>query len=127
MGQTMEGVLFESAIRTVAASSERKSSRGAEGLIISVTVSLDAEAASITPSVQALTPDEVWHTIWTAAAPIAAVGTTLYQLGRGLLASAGGGYTDTENILIPPTWRMSMAVADTDDITWLANYMLVGI
>ena len=124
---TRDGALLASAARTTLQNTEAQSSRGLKHLTIIVDVTVDPASAAITPSLQALDPASgKWVTVWTAAAALTAVGTAIYALGVGILASVPGGFTDVENIPIPPTWRFHMAVADTDSMTYSVGFTLTG-
>ena len=117
----MRGTALESAARTADATSEPIGGGGR--LILHVNATVDDGTAAVTPKIQ--TPDPVsgnWITIWTAAATIADVVHRIYQLGPGLLASTGGGYTDTENIIIPEVFRVFMDAADAESLTYSVGY-----
>ena len=120
---TRSGVALVSEARTVETGSEPLGGGG--HLVINVDVTLDAASASITPTVQGWDiASGKWDTIWTAAAALTATGQVNYQLGPGLLASVGGGYTDTENVVIPDTWRFLMLVNDADAITYSLGWSI---
>ena len=120
-----ESPLFESSGRTITHNSGDLDNHNYRYLTIFVDTTAESDTASVTPSVQIKEKAAGdYFTIWTAAAAIEAVGNTAYQLGPGLLASAGGGYTDTENVVIPRTFRVVMTHADGDLLTYSATYSL---
>ena len=120
---TRSGVALASAARTLETASEALGGGG--HLVLNVDVTLDAASASITPTVQGWdSASEKWDTIWTAASALSATGQVNYQLGPGLLAATGGGYTDTENVVIPDTWRFLMLVNDADAITYSVGWSI---
>ena len=124
---TRDGTIFVSAAKTATEYSEPISSRGLKFLILYVDVTAIAATPSVTFSVQALDPASgKWFTIWTAAAALTAVSTAIYALGPGLLDSVPGGYTDVENIVLPPTLRVTRTHADTDSFTSSTGYALTG-
>lgn len=111
--------LLASAARTALANSADQTNVIGRGLIIYVEVTVDDAAASITPSLEikdSISGD--YFTIWTAAAPIAAVSTVVYAFYPGNVTGADASFTESQNIPIPHTWRFHMAVADTDAITY---------
>jgi len=123
--ENIEGIALASAARTATANSADLTNHNGDFLTIFVDVTVDPATASITPSVQV--KDSIsgsYHTVWTAAAAFAAVGTFVYQLGPGLLAGAPGGYTDAENVVVRRTFRVVMTAADAGSITYSADYTL---
>jgi len=120
-----EGTALASAARTAATNSPEIKNHNGRGLVIYVNVTLDPASAAITPSLRTGDPvSGTYDVIWTAAAAISATGLYSYQLGPGLLATAGGSYTDTENILLPRSLQISMGVADGDSMTYSVAYCL---
>ena len=85
-------------------------------------VSVDPASASITPSIQC--KDEVtgtYYTILTGAA-VAAVGTTVMRIGPNIIAAAN----IAANAMLTAKFRVSVAVADADSITYsfTVNHMV---
>ena len=121
----LEGTAFVSAAYTATQNSGDLTNHNYRYLTIYVDATVEADTASVTPSVQIKDPvGGGYFTIWTAAAAIEAIGDTAYQLGPGLLASVDGDYTDTENVVIPRTFRIVMTHADTDALTYSVTYSL---
>ena len=121
-----EGIILASAARTTTAlgTSIDFDNYNSRFLTLFVNVSADS-GADITPSLQYKDPiSDTYETIWTAAAAISATGQFGYQLGPGLLASAGGAWVDTENVVIPKTWRVVVSHNDTTSITYSGTYSL---
>ena len=98
------------------------SSDNPESLLFTIDVTLDAASASITPSIEGFDPlSETWTTILTGAA-IAAVGDVQLRIGVGLPVTANL----SANYVIPQRFRFSMAVADTDAITYSVGLEIVN-
>jgi hypothetical protein len=111
--------LLASAARTAAVQSEEQKSDGSyKGILLIVDSTASADTPSITPSIQAYNPvGAEWVTIWTAAAAITGAANTTYLLYP---AASGGNMTEVDGIPIPIWWRLSVAVADADSITYSA-------
>jgi hypothetical protein len=111
--------LLASAARTAAIQSEEiKNSGGYRGILLIIDATAITATPGITPSIQAYDPtSNAWYTIWTAAAAIAATGDFVYLLYPG---ASGGNVTEVDGIPIPYRWRLSMAVTDTDSLTYSA-------
>lgn len=125
---TRAAVLLASAARTTTVTSEQISSGGAGHLTLCIDVTALAATPAVTPAVQVQEiSGGAWKAIWTAAAAITDVtgtGTYLYAIGVGLLASVPGGYTDVENVVLPPVFRIVLTHGDADSITYSASYHL---
>ncbi len=119
-----EDTAFDSAAYTATQNSGDLINHNYRYLTIFVDATVEADTASVTPSVQIKSKSGDYFTIWTAAAAIEAIGNTAYQLGPGLLAATGEDYTDTGNVVIPRTFRIVMTHADTDDLTYSVTYSL---
>ena len=120
-----EGTAFVSAARTATATSDDLKNHNYTYLTIFVDATVEADTASVTPSVQIKEIEGgAYFTIWTAAAAIEAVGQTAYQLGPGLLTSVDEDWTDTGNVVIPRTFRIVMTHADSDALTYSVTYSL---
>ncbi len=133
MGYTRDGVALASAARTVETVSEWFSSGGAEWLMIMMDWTIEAASSTLTLSIEGLDPASGKpFTVWTAASALTAIGGdsavvgVKYAIGTALLASAVGGLTDTENVPVPSTWRVKVAVGDSDSSTYSVGYMLGG-
>ena len=114
-------VILASAARTAAVNSDDQTNLGARGLHLVIDVTLDPAAASITPTIQG--KDEVSGEYYTllAGVAIAAVGTTILKIYPGLTAAANLVASD----ILPRTWRLSMAAADGDSITYSIGATLI--
>lgn len=123
----IEAVALASAARTAQADSSDITNHNAKYLQLFFDCTVDPSTAAVTPTIQV--KDSIgglYHTVWTAVATVAAVGTTVYSLGPGLLASVLGGQTDAENILIPRTFRVRVTVADSASLTYSVQYALIN-
>lgn len=124
--ESLQGTALTNIARTATATSADFSNPfiGAR-LTLYIDVTVDANSASITPSLQGYdVASTKWFTFWTAAAPVASVAQTSYALGPGLLASVSGGFTDVENVVVPATWRLVMTAADSDEIEYGVGWAL---
>lgn len=119
-----ETTIITSAARTATVTTEDITNSHYRYLTIYVDVSADS-GEDVTPRVEMKEiVSESYTAIWTAAAAISATGEFNYQLGPGLLASASGGYDDTENVVIPRTFRIVMSHAGATSITYSVTYSL---
>lgn len=124
---TKEGVLLTSAARTTEQTTPWQSNPGCKYLVLSLNITADPVSADLTPRLEGRDPASgTAYTVWTAAAAASATGIFNYALGPGLLAATPGGHTDTENVVVPPTWRVVVAVGDTDSCTYSLGYALTG-
>ena len=113
--------LLASAARTVAVDTADQSNIRGRGLHLVIDVTVDPASASITPTIQG--KDVVsgkYYTILVGSA-IAATGTTILRVYPGCIASANL----IANDVLPKTWRLSMAVADGDSITYSIGASLI--
>lgn len=126
--ETREGTLLETGAKTTTQTSEPISSGGCKYLVIVVDVTAGTGGSAITPSVEVQDRvSKAWKSIWTAALAFdSTVATYAYALGPGLLAAVKGDYTDVENVVVPPTFRVKFSVADTKSVTYSASYQLTG-
>ena len=114
----IEATLLASAARTVETSSPDQVNVNGRGLILIVNITADPAAASITPTLEIRDPiSGNYFTIWTAAAALAAVGTTAYLFEIGGVGSAGS-FTEAINIRLTRTWRFTMTVANASSMTY---------
>ena len=119
-----EGTAFVSVARTATATSDDLANHNYRYLTIFVDVSADS-GEDVTPRVEMKEIVAGTYTpIWTAAVAISATGEFNYQIGPGLLAAVGGGYDDTENVVVPKTFRIVMAHAGSTSITYSVTYSL---
>ncbi len=97
---TWEGVAFVSALYTATQSTPAIGNAGGRYLTVYVDATVDAESASVTPSMEGWDrASGKWYTVWTGAAGADVVSRS-YALGPGLLATAVGGHTETA----PDAW-----------------------
>ena len=113
-----EVALLASAARTVETRSPDQVNANGRGLILIVNITADPAAASITPTLEIRDPiSGNYFTVWTAAAALAAVGTTAYLFEVGGVGSAGS-FTEAINIRLTRTWRFTMTVANASSMTY---------
>jgi hypothetical protein len=108
--------VFPSALRTATATSSDLRCNG-QYLRVRTVVTVDAEAASITPKIQRKNPDGTYTDVLVDAA-ITAVGESILEVGPGLTAAANA----TANALISGPFRVVVTLADGDDITYSVTY-----
>lgn len=106
--------VLPSAARTELVTGADLTNPDGKGIIITIDVTLDPALASITFTVQGKDPlSGKYYNILVSAA-ISAVSTTILRIYPGLVAVANL----TVNDLLPTTWRVNVAVADTDSMTY---------
>ena len=116
-----EITVLASAARTAQTDSSDLTNFNAQGILLTVDISLDPSTASITPNIQSKDPvSGNYSTIWTAAAALTGTGTTTYLVYPGVLAADFNG-TEAVSIALPRTWRFRMTVADAESMTWSAG------
>ena len=121
----VEGTALPSAARTALANSSDIVNYNGKYLAIFLDITVDDATADLTLSVEWKDPvTGDYEPIWTAAAAASAVGEFIYQLGPGLLAGTPGDYDDAENVVIPRTFRIHVAVGDADSCTYSVGYSL---
>lgn len=124
---TRDGVLLASAARTVLQTGEWQSSGGYSHLILLLDFTVDAVSADLTLTLQGRDPASGDpFNVWTAAAAASAVAMFAYGLGPGLLTSVKEAMTDVGNVIIPATWRVNVAVGDSNEATYSLGYILSG-
>ena len=114
-------VMLASAARTTATTSELITNSDYRGCHIIIDVTVEVDTATITPTIQGY--DSVsgkYYTLLVGSA-ITAVGTTVLRIYPGLTASANV----IANDILPNKFRVSMAVADTDSMTYSVSASLV--
>ena len=100
--------------RTAVAVSADQTNRYHRGVRVHVNVTVDPAAASITVTIQgkdAITGDDY---ALLAGSAIAATGDTYYVVYPGATVTANV----SANLALPPVWRVSVAVADADSLTY---------
>ncbi len=89
----------------------------AKGVIVTFDVTLDAASASLTLSIQGKDVESGKFYDLLVATAVAAVGTTVYVIYPGVAAAAEG-ITKVVGYPLPREWRLAMAVADADAMTY---------
>ncbi len=110
--------ILASSARTTETDSADLANLSGRGVTIVVKITADPGTASITPNIAMKDPatgDDV--VMWTAAAALTGVGTTIYQLYPGALAADFDG-TEAVSIALPLTWIFRMTVADAESMTY---------
>ena len=82
-----------------------------KGMLITVVLANEAGTVTMTPYLQSKDAAGNWHTIWTAAAALAADGTTYFLIYPGTRVVED--YTEYVDIEIPETWRVGLTYAGT--------------
>ena len=114
-------IMLSSAARTAAATSDDITNSSFRGCHVIIDVTADPDTASITPTIQGLdTVSGKYYTLLVGNA-IAAVGTTVLRIYPGLTSSANV----IANDILPNKFRVSMAVADTDSMTYSVSATLI--
>jgi len=107
-------VLLASAARTAAVSSADFSAEEVLSSEFVFDITVDPATASITPTIEGKDPiSGSYYTILAGAAK-AAVGTTVLRVGPTIIAAANV----AANAILPSEFRVSVAVADADSITY---------
>ena len=123
----VEGVILASAARTAAINSSDITNYNAKYLTLFVNITAVTSSPALTISVEWKDSiSDTYEPIFTAAAATSSTGEFIYQLGPGLVAGTGGGYDDTEAIIIPRTFRVAVAVANSNSATYSISYGLSG-
>jgi len=89
-----------------------------DGIHVIIEVTVDPAAASITPILQGLNEETGNYYDMLVGAAITAVGTTVLKVHPTIQAQANASAQDG----LPRVMRFSMAVADTDSITYSVDY-----
>lgn len=113
--------LLASAARTATTATADQSNNDYRGVHVIIDVTADPASASVVATIQG--KDELsgaYYTILTSAA-IAAVGTTVLRVFPGATAATNV----TANDVLPSTWRVNFAHADSDSITYSAAAQMV--
>ena len=109
-----EQVLLPSAARTTAQTSQDFSAEEVLSSDFVFNVTLDPGTASVTPSIQGKDPlSGAYYTILTGAA-VAATGVTVMRVGPSIIAAANV----AANAILPKEFRVSVAVADAESLTY---------
>lgn len=116
--------VLASAARTTAQAVTLRLKRGdsAKALVFTIDTTVDAASGSITPSIEAFSPlSGTWRTVLTGAA-ISGVGTISLRIGIGITAVTNVAVND----VVQETFRFSMAVADTDSMTYSVQLEVIN-
>lgn len=111
----VEFTILASAARTTA-QSEVQVNTHHKGVIIFVDWTSETATVTLTPSIQMNPVIGTAKTIWTATAPLTAIGQTVYLFHPSAVDAAS--YTEAVETVIPLDWTFVMAVADTDSATY---------
>ena len=115
-----EFTILESAARTAAINVEVENTQY-RGVIIIFDWTVEAVTSTLTLHIEGKsTLGNDWYTMLTSAA-LTAVGTTVYRVFPGAIASANLIADDW----LPPTWRFRVAVGDADSSTYSVNAILL--
>ncbi len=106
-------VILASAARTTEQLIENTNQKG-RGIHLTIDVTLDPAAASITPSIEGKDPASGKFYTILAGAAIADTGIVTLKVFPGAPVVADL----SENDILPATWRFKMAVADTASMTY---------
>ncbi len=108
--------------RTVAVNSGDQENRHARGIQVVIDVTVDPALASITPTIEGKDPLSGKYYPLLVGAAIAATGTVVLTVYPGVTVEANLAASEP----LPRTWRFSMAVADTDSITYSVGASLIS-
>ena len=121
----LEGTLLASAARTVTTYSTDQTNYNHKGTYLFVNVTAIGAAPSIT--VRLSMKDSIsglYSAISAISAPITAVGTYVIALHPALIDTAGTFHLACD-ALLPRTWRLRIAHANTDSITYSISYQSI--
>ena len=116
-------VSLPSAARTAAVTGPDIHQANADGVRVILDVTVDPAAASITVSIQGKDPISGKYYTLLGGAAVAAVGTNVYTIYPSITAVAN---VSAPNVL-PSIFRINVAVADTDSMTYSINYELLRV
>ena len=115
------GTLLASAARTASVASAAQVNYNARGVHVIINVSAYPAAASVVPTIQGYDPlSASYYDILTGAA-IVATGYTVLKVYPGIGAIVNGAASD----ILPRNWRINMAHADADSITYSVGFQVV--
>lgn len=116
-----ELTLLASAARTATLDSPDQDNPEAKGVHVIIDVTLDPALASVVPTIQGKDPASGKYQDILEGVAITATGTTVLKVYPGIAASANVAASD----ILPKTWRVRMAHADADSITYSVGANLV--
>lgn len=117
---TDQRTILESAARTTAQSVDILNKEGLKYLHLTIDVTVDPAAASITPTIRGKDPVSGKYYDLLVGAAIAATGTVILKIGPALTAATNL----VANDFIPRSWNFEMAVADAASMTYSVAYQL---
>lgn len=116
--------LFASAARTATANSATQTNHQARGVAIFIDVTAAAATPSVVPKIeQSFDGGTTWLDLFVVAAALTATGDYTYLLYPGINPAADGAYTESVNLVLPRTWRLTMTHADADSFTYSVTAM----
>ena len=111
----VEFTILASAARTAVTNAAQTNTRH-NGVIIFVDWTVEAVAATLTPTILMNPVVGTSKVIWTAAAGLTAVGQYVYSFKPGIIDT--GSYTESLALPIPLDWTFRMAVGDASSATY---------
>jgi len=123
MAGVKSGTLYAQAARTTAQTGDViDNDIGAQALYVMFSVTVDPSTASVTPTIQGrLNADCPWYTLLAGAAK-ADVADTMLRIDPRLTASGNLIAKDA----VPTQFRVNVAVADAESITYGVTYALLA-
>ena len=82
-----------------------------KGMLLTLVIANEAGTTTFTPVLQSKDNEGNWHAIWTAAAAVAADGTTTYLIYPGTRVVED--FTEYVDIELPAEWRCVLTYAGT--------------
>ncbi len=111
----VEFTILASAARTTVTNAAQTNTRH-NGVIIFVDWTVEAVAATLTPTILMNPVIGTAKAIWTAATPLTAIGQYVYSFKPGIIDT--GSYTESLALPIPLDWTFRMAVGDSSSATY---------
>lgn len=115
-----QATILASAARTTAQDVDITNNSGRKYLHLTIDVTVDPAAASITPTIRGKDALSGKYYDILVGSAIAATGTVILKIGPALTAAANL----VANDFIPRLWNFEMAVADTDSMTYSVSFQL---
>lgn len=120
-----EVTLLTSAARTSDAFSADQTNYGGRGVMLTLDATAITDTPSITLSIEYKDPvSGKYETLFSAATPVAAVGTHTYLLYPGDVVAAND-VVEVGKLPLPATWRLYVTAGDADSITYSVSGSLV--
>ena len=113
--------LLASAARTALQTGSDQTNNAYRGLVVTIDATAAADTPSVTFTIQG--KDDLSGKYYTilASAAVTGISTTVLRVYPGLTASANV----TANDVLPKTWRLTVAVADADSLTYSVGATLL--